>query len=107
MFCATCGADPATGAGTGVALEPATSDVSELMGVPIRTLVSMAVGAAIAALIVLSAGLPNWIVATLATLSHEMGHAICGWMLGHPSIPSFDGASGFRVGRIARPSGVL
>jgi len=33
---------------------------------------------------------PAWILATFHILSHEMGHAIFGWVFGYPSFPQFD-----------------
>ncbi|MBI5572080.1 MAG: hypothetical protein HY914_19205 [Desulfomonile tiedjei] len=33
---------------------------------------------------------PAWILSTFTILSHEMGHAIFGWVFGYPSFPQFD-----------------
>jgi hypothetical protein len=34
--------------------------------------------------------LTRYIFSTMVTLFHEFGHAVMGWVLGHPSIPAFD-----------------
>ncbi len=45
---------------------------------------------ALAAGFVLHFPLLRFVTSTLVTLVHEMGHAIAGWVLGHPSLPAFD-----------------
>lgn len=49
----------------------------------------LAIGAASAAL---AWALPftRFVLSTLVTLFHELGHAVAGWLLGHPSLPAFD-----------------
>ncbi|HET8796846.1 MAG TPA: hypothetical protein VFO89_04130, partial [Thermoanaerobaculia bacterium] len=32
----------------------------------------------------------RFVFSALVTLFHELGHAVAGWMLGHPSLPAFD-----------------
>lgn len=32
----------------------------------------------------------RFILSALVTLFHELGHAVAGWLLGHPSLPAFD-----------------
>ncbi len=107
MLCAACGTDLASGMRPLAGPGHETSAVPSLAGIPTRTLVAMAAGLAIATVIVLGAGLPNWIVATLATLSHEMGHATFGWLLAHPSIPSFDFGHGGGVTMVGERSDLL
>src|SRR5688500_2903338 len=32
----------------------------------------------------------RFVFSAMVTLFHELGHAIAGWLLGHPSLPAFD-----------------
>lgn len=36
----------------------------------------------------------RFVLSTLVTLFHELGHAVAGWLFGHPSLPAFDFAFG-------------
>jgi hypothetical protein len=48
-------------------------------------------GSGLAAAIVLYAfPLTRMLFSALVTLCHEFGHAVIGWLLGHPSLPAFD-----------------
>ena len=44
----------------------------------------------IAAILVYALPLTRFILSVLVTLFHELGHAVAGWLLGHPSLPAFD-----------------
>jgi hypothetical protein len=44
----------------------------------------------IAAVLVYALPFTRYVFSTLITLFHELGHAIAGWLLGHPSLPAFD-----------------
>ncbi|HEX7150006.1 MAG TPA: hypothetical protein VF618_00860 [Thermoanaerobaculia bacterium] len=44
----------------------------------------------VAALVVYALPPLRFIFSVLITLFHELGHAIVGWLLGHPSLPAFD-----------------
>src|SRR5687768_18499769 len=43
-----------------------------------------------AAVIVYAIPFTRFVFSALITLFHELGHAIVGWLLGHPGIPAFD-----------------
>lgn len=43
-----------------------------------------------AAILVYAFPLTRFILSALVTLFHEFGHAVVGWLLGHPSLPAFD-----------------
>lgn len=47
-------------------------------------------GGLAAAIIVYAIPFTRFVFSALVTLFHELGHAIAGWLLGHPSIPAFD-----------------
>lgn len=44
----------------------------------------------IAAIIVYSLPFLRFVISAMVTLFHEFGHAVAGWLLGHPSLPAFD-----------------
>lgn len=44
----------------------------------------------IAAIVVYVIPLSRFLLSALVTLFHEFGHAVAGWLLGHPSLPAFD-----------------
>lgn len=54
-----------------------------------RTLIIIGAGAGTALLAYLFP-LTRFILTALVTLFHETGHAVAGWLMGHPSLPSFD-----------------
>jgi hypothetical protein len=43
-----------------------------------------------AAILAYAFPLTRFILSTLVTLFHELGHAVVGWLMGYPSIPAFD-----------------
>jgi hypothetical protein len=53
--------------------------------------------------------LTRFLFSALITLFHELGHAIVGWLLGHPSVPAFDfvyGGGFTHMGRFRLPIAV-
>lgn len=44
----------------------------------------------VAAIVVYSIPFLRFVFSALVTLFHELGHAVAGWLLGHPSLPAFD-----------------
>jgi hypothetical protein len=44
----------------------------------------------IAAVLVYAMPITRFLFSALVTLFHELGHAVAGWLLGHPSLPAFD-----------------
>lgn len=44
----------------------------------------------IAAILAYLFPLTRFLLSALVTLFHELGHAVAGWLLGHPSVPAFD-----------------
>jgi hypothetical protein len=44
----------------------------------------------VAAIVAYAFPLTRFILSTLVTLFHELGHAVAGWLMGYPSIPAFD-----------------
>jgi hypothetical protein len=49
----------------------------------------LGIGLAIA-IVAYAIPLTRFVFSAIVTLFHEIGHAIAGWLLGHPSIPAFD-----------------
>jgi hypothetical protein len=43
-----------------------------------------------AAIVAYAFPLTRFVLSTLVTLFHELGHAVAGWLMGYPSIPAFD-----------------
>ncbi len=44
----------------------------------------------VAAILAYAFPLTRFILSTLVTLFHELGHAVAGWLMGYPSLPAFD-----------------
>lgn len=44
----------------------------------------------VAAVVIYALPFTRFIFSALATLFHELGHAIAGWLMGYPSLPAFD-----------------
>lgn len=44
----------------------------------------------VAAIVAYAFPLTRFLLSTLVTLFHELGHAVVGWLMGYPSIPAFD-----------------
>ncbi len=44
----------------------------------------------IAAIVIYALPFTRFVFSALVTLFHELGHAVAGWLLGHPSLPAFD-----------------
>jgi hypothetical protein len=42
------------------------------------------------AIVVYAIPFTRYVFSAIVTLFHELGHAIAGWLLGHPSLPAFD-----------------
>jgi len=66
-----------------------TAEPDILFGVSAKGWIALAGGFA-AALFVSLITFLQYIFSFFATLVHEMGHALAGWLFGYPSIPSFD-----------------
>ena len=49
----------------------------------------------------------GWVIRTLATLCHELGHAATSWLFGRPAIPAFDLSFGGGVTTIGERAGFL
>lgn len=49
----------------------------------------------------------GWVIRTLATLCHELGHAATCWLFGRPAIPAFDLSFGGGVTTIGERAGFL
>jgi len=75
----------------------------EVDGELLRTL---GIGAALAAAFGFFGPL-RWILSTMATLFHEMGHAAAAWLFGRPAIPKFDLAYGGGFTSMEERSGFL
>lgn len=43
-----------------------------------------------AAIVVYAIPFTRFVFSAIVTLFHELGHAVAGWLLGHPSLPAFD-----------------
>ena len=54
---------------------------------------ALAVGLAIT-VVALAVPLTRFVATYMIILVHELGHAACGWLFGHPSVPAFDFAYG-------------
>jgi hypothetical protein len=73
----------------------------------------IALGGAVAGVVLYVVPGFGFALRTLAVLLHELGHAIAGWLLGHPSIPAFDFMYGgglttygqFRIGLVLLVAG--
>ena len=98
-------AAPAAAAATTAALVPAAAP--EWFGFPLRALLVLGVGLAVAMLIVGTGGMPNDIIHTLTSLAHEIGHALVAWLLGRPSVPAFDFKYGGGVAMIGERNQLL
>ena len=44
----------------------------------------------VAAIVVYAIPFTRFVFSALVTLFHELGHAVMGWLMGHPSLPAFD-----------------
>jgi hypothetical protein len=65
-----------------------------------QTQIIMAFSLGVALLIVSALPMVARVIRTLGTLAHEIGHALCGWLLAHPSLPAFDLQYGGGITRI-------
>jgi hypothetical protein len=44
----------------------------------------------VAAILAYALPITRFLLSTLVTLFHELGHAVAGWLMGYPSLPAFD-----------------
>lgn len=75
--------------GTPRALVVDESELPESGRLDARTL-NIVGGGALAAVVVYLFPLTRFVLSALVTLFHELGHAVAGWLMGHPSLPAFD-----------------
>lgn len=94
--CADCGQETSYRAPAAIAapvsFQPCTAETTWL-GIDYGGWIAMAAGALLAA----TAAVTAWLAYPLgfiATLVHELGHSVGGWLFGYPSVPSFDFAYG-------------